>query len=140
MSTLARRYPTVKFLRARAGAIGFATSTSANPKSSSSKGGTSSRRYRDPDDSDSGSEGGPSNFIGGRTEGREEDEDDNEDEWEAEPDYDVLPTMLVYRGGELVFSWPRVDWEVTNAAGKGGGVGGGVNAMDSRDVEDLLLR
>ena len=26
-------------------------------------------------------------------------------------DTDVLPTMLVYRGGELIHSWVRVDWE-----------------------------
>lgn len=46
------------------------------------------------------------------------------------PDYDedsvntgVLPTMLVYRDGELVYNWVRVDWEA-GAAG----------------VEELLLK
>jgi hypothetical protein len=28
------------------------------------------------------------------------------------PDPDVLPTLLVYRDGELVKTWVRVDWEV----------------------------
>ncbi|KAF9650937.1 hypothetical protein BDM02DRAFT_3111227 [Thelephora ganbajun] len=28
----------------------------------------------------------------------------------------MLPTMLVYRGGDLVYNWVRVDWE----AGKTG--------------------
>ena len=26
-------------------------------------------------------------------------------------DTDMLPTMLVYRAGELVHNWVRVDWE-----------------------------
>lgn len=31
-------------------------------------------------------------------------------------DTDVLPTMLIYRDGELVYNWVRVDWEA-GAAG-----------------------
>jgi hypothetical protein len=34
-------------------------------------------------------------------------EDDNEDD----VDTDMLPTMLVYRSGQLVHNWVRVDWE-----------------------------
>lgn len=30
-------------------------------------------------------------------------------------DLDMLPTMLVYRGGELVHNWVRVDWEAGDA-------------------------
>jgi hypothetical protein len=54
----------------------------------------------------------------------EDDEDEGEDDeygsdgdksdggWEDdEVDTDVLPTLLVYRGGELIHSWVRVDWE-----------------------------
>jgi len=47
--------------------------------------------------------------------------------------------MLVYRGGELVFSWPRVDFEVAGATGKGGGVGM-AGAIDMQDVEALLAK
>jgi hypothetical protein len=30
-------------------------------------------------------------------------------------DTDMLPTLLVYHDGELVFNWVRVDWEAGNA-------------------------
>lgn len=47
-----------------------------------------------------------------------DDEDSSGDEakshggWEDdEVDTDVLPTLLVYRAGELIHSWIRVDWE-----------------------------
>jgi hypothetical protein len=30
-------------------------------------------------------------------------------------DLDMLPTMLVYRGGDLVHNWVRVDWEAGHA-------------------------
>ncbi len=93
-------------------------------------------RHRDPDESDSDSE---ANFIGARAEDEDEDEE-QEDGLEAEPDYEVLPTLLVYRAGELVFSWPRVDWEIVSAAGKGGGVGGGVDSLTVQDVEALLVK
>lgn len=41
-----------------------------------------------------------------------EDEDDQSDE---DVDLDMLPTMLVYRNGELVHNWVRVDWEAGQA-------------------------
>lgn len=46
------------------------------------------------------------------------DEDDDEgDEYYGNPvDKDMLPTMQVYKGGDLVFNWVRVDWEA-GAAG-----------------------
>lgn len=34
---------------------------------------------------------------------------------ESSVDADVLPTMQVYRGGELVLNWVRVDWEAGRA-------------------------
>ncbi|EIW58816.1 uncharacterized protein TRAVEDRAFT_20712 [Trametes versicolor FP-101664 SS1] len=106
LSRLARSYPSTKFLRARAGAIGFASSgsrPSAGPVSSlnasrlmSQQRGVPARRDDHSDDED-------------------EDEDDERgdaDQWEDdEVDTDVLPTLLVYRGGDLAHSWVRVDWE-----------------------------
>jgi len=148
LSSLARRYPTVKFIRARAGAIGFATSSasSLSPGIGGSQPQTNIRRevprtkYKDPDESDSDDDA-PSNLVGAYPRQDEDDaEEDDVHDWEPEPDYDVLPTMLVYRGGELLFNWPRVDWEIAAAVGKGGGVGGGSNAIDSRDVEALLIK
>ena len=41
-----------------------------------------------------------------------DDEDDEEGEEEVEADPDVLPTMLVYKDGELERNWIRVDWEI----------------------------
>ncbi|WVW80821.1 hypothetical protein I302_102810 [Kwoniella bestiolae CBS 10118] len=54
------------------------------------------------------------------------------------PDPDVLPTMLVYKNGELEKNWVRVDWEVDEGGVEGllrregilptvGRMGGGVN-------------
>ncbi len=44
-----------------------------------------------------------------------EDEDEAEDFRDDDVDLDVLPTMLVYRNGDLVFNWVRVDWEAGGA-------------------------
>ncbi|KAF9259703.1 hypothetical protein L218DRAFT_981456 [Marasmius fiardii PR-910] len=38
-------------------------------------------------------------------------EDSEEYDDEDNVDLDMLPTMLVYRDGELVYNWVRVDWE-----------------------------
>jgi len=46
-----------------------------------------------------------------RTEHHDEDEEEEEEE-EVEADPDVLPTMLVYKDGELERNWIRVDWEI----------------------------
>ncbi|KAG5645068.1 hypothetical protein DXG03_007158 [Asterophora parasitica] len=40
-----------------------------------------------------------------------EKDDDEEDIDDDNVDLDMLPTMLVYRDGELVHNWVRVDWE-----------------------------
>ena len=110
LSRLARANPSTKFLRARAGALGFATSTSKSNSSSLLRAPfplhrTPSRKI----------------LVPGRFAEEDEDEEDGEygsdDDrsdggWEDdEVDTDVLPTMLVYRGGQLVHSWIRVDWE-----------------------------
>ncbi|OJT08599.1 hypothetical protein TRAPUB_526 [Trametes pubescens] len=107
LSRLARSYPSAKFLRARAGAIGFASSSGSKPSPGSvsslnasrlmsQRRGLPARRDEHSDDED-------------------EDEDDERggaDQWEDdEVDTDVLPTLLVYRGGDLAHSWVRVDWE-----------------------------
>jgi len=46
-----------------------------------------------------------------------EDEGEGEDSEhdESSVDADILPTMQVYRGGELVLNWVRVDWEAGRA-------------------------
>ena len=36
---------------------------------------------------------------------------DDEDEDDEDVDTDMLPTILVYRSGQLVHNWVRVDWE-----------------------------
>lgn len=45
--------------------------------------------------------------------GYEDEEEVAEDEGEV--DLDMLPTLLVYRDGELVHNWVRVDWEAGRA-------------------------
>ena len=34
-----------------------------------------------------------------------------EEDDDVDVDMDMLPTMHVYRGGDLVHNWVRVDWE-----------------------------
>ncbi|KAI0055969.1 thioredoxin-like protein [Artomyces pyxidatus] len=102
---LARAHPETKFIRCRASAIGFATTPSSASHRSARKPtsnflSTSSRIVEDEEDpyGDDAENGGD-----------EEDLEDEEDEDAV--DTDVLPTMLVYQGGELVHNWVRVDWE-----------------------------
>lgn len=42
----------------------------------------------------------------------EDDDDQDADEEEVEADSDVLPTILVYKDGELERNWIRVDFEI----------------------------
>ncbi|KAI0795049.1 hypothetical protein C8Q75DRAFT_730869 [Abortiporus biennis] len=112
LARLARSYPNVKFLRARAGAIGFATSATSSrsrhlqPRAPFTLTRTPSRRI----------------LVPGRYPAEEDDEDEDDSEGEGSEDEgwgddavdtDVLPTMLAYRAGELVHTWVRVDWEAT---------------------------
>lgn len=116
LSRLARNYPSTKFLRARAGAIGFASSSGSRPGLAS---GTSFGLSRVPArrplaNIRRGVQERDEFFDDDHDEGSDDDggEDEDEDQWEDdEVDTDVLPTLLVYRGGELVHSWVRVDWE-----------------------------
>lgn len=48
-------------------------------------------------------------------------DDDDDSGGESHVDLDMLPTMLIYRDGELVHNWVRVDWEAGQT-----------------DIEDLL--
>ncbi|TDL20647.1 hypothetical protein BD410DRAFT_725254, partial [Rickenella mellea] len=148
-----------KFLRLRAGAIGFAAvpSTSTHPsppKLAQAQMQTriptrslrnSSTTYTDEDDEDDS--GGGEEY---QYEDDVEDEGDEEDgrEKEADVDLDMLPTLLVYKAGVLVHNWVRVDWE----AGRGGveellsknhilqslGRLGGNCGLPSDDEDDLL--
>ncbi|KAJ3541881.1 hypothetical protein NMY22_g3712 [Coprinellus aureogranulatus] len=96
LSRLARQYPDTKFLRARAAALGFASNTT-----SLSKRPSSNRRMKrvaeDDEDDPYGSD--------------PESQDEGDLVHEDDVDLDMLPTLLVYRDGELVFNWVRVDWE-----------------------------
>ncbi|KAF5365809.1 hypothetical protein D9757_012014 [Collybiopsis confluens] len=107
LAHLARIYLDTKFLRCRAAALGFASTNktkSKKPKSSSPLGINR-----------------PSRLIwnsGGDDSDDEDDEDDREDGdpyEEDNVDFDMLPTVLVYRDGELVHNWVRVDWEAGDA-------------------------
>ena len=104
LARLARSFPDTKFLRAKASALGFATTKSS---SKLHKFGTplKSLREEDEDDDDDDDDG----FD-------EKDKYDDEDLDSDDVDLDMLPTMLVYQNGELVHNWVRVDWE----AGKAG--------------------
>jgi len=53
----------------------------------------------------------PSSRRSGGGDVDDEDADEEEDE-DVEADPDVLPTMLVYKDGELERNWIRVDWEI----------------------------
>jgi len=119
LGKLAREHASVKFLRAKASAVGFTSGpsskrTTLSPSTDRSiKSGTIREEdeedpYGEPEHNERDSEG--------EDEGLDLDDEDN-------VDTDMLPTMLVYRGGDLVYNWVRVDWE----AGEAG-------------VEDLLVK
>lgn len=96
LSKLARQYPDTKFLRARAAALGFASNTTSLAKRPSANRRMKSVAEADEDDP-----------YGSDPESQDEGDLVHEDD----VDLDMLPTLLVYRDGELVFNWVRVDWE-----------------------------
>ncbi|KAN0126043.1 hypothetical protein V8E52_001250 [Russula decolorans] len=109
---LARENPNTKFIRCRASAIGFALNSQSKPRSlrppSStylSKSRTSPRFVHQDDDDPYGSDADEPADI----DALNKDEDGDEDEEDV--DTDMLPTILVYRSGQLVHNWVRVDWE-----------------------------
>jgi Phosducin len=42
---------------------------------------------------------------------------------EVDVDTDMLPTLLVYKSGDLIYNWVRIDWEVGRS-----------------DIEDFLVK
>lgn len=110
-------YPETKFVRARAAALGFAsTALSSSSARVRSKLNGMPGRFVDDDDEDPYADGADEKPY-------YDEEEEDEGEQEEDVDTDMLPTLLVYRDGELVHNWVRVDWE----AGQAG-------------VEDLLAR
>jgi hypothetical protein len=113
LGRLARQYPSVKFLRAKASVLGFtSTSTTSNKRSSFSsaasritKSAITPGRYLDDDDDDDDDPCGDEN----------EDEDNEGGEDEDKVDTDMLPTLLVYQDGDLIHNWVRIDWEAGTA-------------------------
>lgn len=106
LARLARQYPNTKFIRTRAGAIGFATFM-PTPKPRRSNflrnfvGQACDEEDYELDD----------DVIYNDADEEEEFEDGNQASQSEQIDSDLFPTMLVYRGGELVYTWIRVDWE-----------------------------
>jgi hypothetical protein len=99
---LARIHPDTKFIHARASALGFAST------SSSSRHPPPSRiRSTNQDDEDDPYGDGDEKY-------HDEEELEFADQY-TDVDTDMLPTMLVYRDGELVHNWVRVDWEAGEA-------------------------
>lgn len=91
LARLARSFPDTKFLRAKASALGFATTKSS---SKSRKFGTPLKLLREEDEDDD--------------EGFDEKDkynDEDSDRFDSDDvDLDMLPTMLVYLNGDLVQS------------------------------------
>ncbi|KAL0575467.1 hypothetical protein V5O48_006502 [Marasmius crinis-equi] len=103
LTRLAPMYPNTKFLRCRAAALGFARLQPTQAKLPTSTISRPQRPRHDDDDDD------PYHDLD-----KFEDHEDSEDSEEYDDDNvdsDMLPTMLVYRDGELVYNWVRVDWE-----------------------------
>lgn len=99
LGRLARINPNTKFLRARAGVLGFAS------KPSQKKSVSRAPRHRTIKEDDEDDPYGSA----------DEDGEDGLDEDDV--DTDVLPTLLAYRDGDLVHSWVRVDWEAEAVGG-----------------------
>ncbi len=97
-------HPDIKFIRARASSLGFASlSDSSKAKREVSYGSYLNRplsTVKDYDDDEDEIDDGKHY-------------DDSEEE--SDVDLDMLPTLLVYRNGELVHNWVRVDWEAGTA-------------------------
>ncbi|KAH0838679.1 hypothetical protein J3R83DRAFT_7006 [Lanmaoa asiatica] len=102
LSRLARLYPQTKFLRARAAALGFASKGSSSKRYASQQQSMPGRFVNDEDPYDDGEEEKTPYY-------------DEEEYEEEDVDTDMLPTLLVYRDGELVHNWVRVDWEAGRA-------------------------
>lgn len=103
LARLARLYPSTKFIRSRAAALGFASKPSSSARTRAVAPARRSKISRDDDEDDP--------YGDDEDDERSPVDDDDDDD----VDLDVLPTMLVYRDGELVHNWVRVDWEAGQA-------------------------
>ncbi|KAF7967359.1 hypothetical protein HWV62_34639 [Athelia sp. TMB] len=103
LAKLARLYPTTKFLRCRAAMLGFAATKPVPVKST--PGRAPPRTIIEDDEDDP--------YGDGDYDGDDAREDLEYDEEAV--DTDMLPTLLVYHHGELVYNWVRVDWEAGEA-------------------------
>ncbi|KIY46701.1 hypothetical protein FISHEDRAFT_46799 [Fistulina hepatica ATCC 64428] len=102
LTRLARLHPETKFLRARAAALGFASTGASIRDKYASKSTSVRKQPRDDDEDDP---------FSAESDDLPCDEEDSYDEYEDGVDLDMLPTMLVYRDGNLVHNWVRIDWE-----------------------------
>ncbi|KAJ7772588.1 thioredoxin-like protein [Mycena maculata] len=102
LAQLARVYSDTKFLRARASALGFASTGLSSSRGAPQPRCTTRARQEDTDDPYD-----EKDF--------EDEEEEEEEVYDDDVDLDVLPTMLVYRDGELVHNWVRIDWEAGDA-------------------------
>ncbi|KAJ7217836.1 thioredoxin-like protein, partial [Mycena pura] len=101
LAQLARTYPDTKFLRTRASVLGFTSTASSSRRMPQVRHAVRTLEVGEDDHED---------------EKDISDEDDDKDEdIDDDVDLDMLPTMLVYRDGELVHNWVRVDWEAGDA-------------------------
>jgi hypothetical protein len=130
LTRLAREHLNTKFIRCRASTIGFARSSQAKPRSlrppSStylSKSRTSPRFAEQDEDDPYGSDTDKPTII--------DSVNGDEDEEEVDVDTDMLPTMLVYRSGQLVHNWVRVDWEAGQL---------GIDELLERCVDSYLIQ
>lgn len=121
LSKLAREHTTIKFLRAKASAVGFTSGPSSTASRTalpaSTKQSIRSGTIYEEDEED------PYGELKYNEKDHEDEDEEPDFDDEDNVDTDMLPTMLVYRGGDLVYNWVRVDWE----AGRAG-------------VEELLLK
>lgn len=102
LAHLARHNPQTKFLRTRAGALGFASLAPGRARPGARAHRIAARYADDEDDPYAPGAGGAA---------YEDEDDEFADDREDDVDVDMLPTLLVYRAGELVHNWVRVDWE-----------------------------
>jgi hypothetical protein len=111
LARLAREHPDTKFIRCRASTIGFALMPGAKPRSSRPPSSTylsksrTTPRFSEQEEDDPYGDGAEVAVVGTHS------EDEDEEDVDVDVDTDMLPTMLVYRSGQLVHNWVRVDWE-----------------------------
>ncbi|KAJ8463143.1 hypothetical protein ONZ45_g17687 [Pleurotus djamor] len=142
LSQLARAHPETKFIRARASKLGFTSSSSSSSRPNPSnriRRGLSTIDSDDEDDPYADDDATNSRISDNKI--RHDSYDENSDEGEQDEsdddnvDLDMLPTMLVYRDGELVHNWVRVDWEFGGSDNSSTAMAKGIEALlDSHNV------